>query len=103
MKILSTIGLSNNIVKYYEMLKTKNNYYFIYEYCNGGTLLDKIRKDGYIAEKKALSYFQQLLEAFKVLNRCNIMHRDIKAENIFFHDDTIKLGDFGFCKGLGPE
>ena len=28
------------------MLKTKNNYYFIYEYCNGGTLLDKIKNDG---------------------------------------------------------
>ena len=31
------------------------------------------------------------------------MHRDIKAENIFFHNECLKLGDFGFCKGLGPE
>ena len=84
------------------MLKTKNNYYFIYEYCNGGTLLDKIKKDGGIVEKKAMEYFHQLLEAFKVLNNFKIMHRDIKAENIFFHDECLKLGDFGFCKGLGP-
>jgi serine/threonine protein kinase len=43
-QILSTIGDSEFIVKYYEMLKTKNNYYFVYEYCNGGTLLDAIKK-----------------------------------------------------------
>ena len=31
-----------------------------------------------MTEKKALKIFRQLLEAFKVLNRYNIMHRDIK-------------------------
>ncbi|EFX60118.1 hypothetical protein DAPPUDRAFT_72758, partial [Daphnia pulex] len=51
-------------------------------------------------EKKALRIFRQLLEAFKVLNRFNIMHRDIKPENIFFSYGKVKLGDFGFCKGL---
>jgi serine/threonine protein kinase len=30
------------------------------------------------------------------------MHRDIKPENIFFANGKIKLGDFGFCKGLKP-
>jgi serine/threonine protein kinase len=43
-----------------------------------------------------------LLEAFKVLNKLNIMHRDLKPENIFFSDNKVKLGDFGFCKGLRP-
>lgn len=28
------------------------------------------------------------------------MHRDIKPENIFFSNGKVKLGDFGFCKGL---
>lgn len=28
------------------------------------------------------------------------MHRDMKPDNIFFHNDIIKLGDFGFCKNL---
>lgn len=30
------------------------------------------------------------------------MHRDIKPENIFFSNGKVKLGDFGFCKGLKP-
>lgn len=49
-----------------------------------------------------MTIFRQLLEAFKVLNRFNIMHRDIKPENIFFANGKVKLGDFGFCKGLKP-
>jgi serine/threonine protein kinase len=28
------------------------------------------------------------------------MHRDLKPDNIFFNNGTIKLGDFGFCKNL---
>lgn len=60
------------------MLKTKNNHYYVYEYCNGGTLMDKIKKEGSIPETKAMSIFQELLAAFKVLNKYNIMHRDIK-------------------------
>jgi serine/threonine protein kinase len=40
------------------------------------------------------------LEAFQVLNKYNIMHRDMKPDNIFFHNGVIKLGDFGFCKNL---
>ena len=41
--------------------------------------MDKIKKDGGIVEKKAVEYFKQLLDAFKVLNNMKIMHRDIKA------------------------
>ena len=35
---LTTVGDSNHIIRYYEKFKTKNNFYFVYEYCNGGNL-----------------------------------------------------------------
>lgn len=38
-----------NIIRFIEMLRTNNNYYLVYEYCNGGTLGD------YIKAKKRLS------------------------------------------------
>ena len=82
------------------MLKTQNNFYFVYEYCNGGTLDGLLRKENRLDEKKALLILRQLLEAFQVLNKYNIMHRDLKPDNIFFHNDVIKVGDFGFCKSL---
>jgi serine/threonine-protein kinase ULK/ATG1 len=53
-----------------------------------------------LPEKKALLIYKQLLEAFQVLNKYNIMHRDLKPDNIFFSNGVVKLGDFGFCKSL---
>ena len=47
-----------NIIKLIEVLKTSNNYYIVYEYCNGGTLEEKIKKDKFIPEKQV-----------KILNR----------------------------------
>ena len=85
------------------MLKTVNNFYFVYEYCNGGTL-EKLLKEGEcLPERTALTYFSQIVDAFKVLNKHNIMHRDLKPENLLLHDGIIKLGDFGFCKPLENE
>ena len=83
------------------MLKTANNFYFIYEFCNGGNLSALLTKEGKLPEEKALKLFDQLIKAFKVLNANNIMHRDVKPDNILFHDGKVKLGDFGFCKTLG--
>lgn len=97
---------NQHIVKYYDMLKTVNNFYFVYEYCNGGTL-DKILQtyknspEKVIPEKKALLYFRQIVEAFKTLTKNNIMHRDLKPDNILLHNGIVKLADFGFCKSLG--
>ena len=92
--------MHQHIIRYYDMLKTTNNFYFIYEYCNGGTLENLLSKEKKLSEPKALLIFRQLLEAFQILNKYNIMHRDMKPDNIFFNNGIIKLGDFGFCKNL---
>ena len=98
--ILTNIEKHEHIIKYIDMLKTPNNFYFVYEYCNGGTLEGVLRKDRVIPEKQALLVFKQLIDAFQVLNKYNIMHRDLKPDNIFFNNGVVKLGDFGFCKSL---
>lgn len=48
-------------------------------------------------------YLEQIIEAFKILTSKNIMHRDLKPSNILLHNGKIKLGDFGFCKGLESQ
>ena len=82
------------------MLGTQNNYYFVYEFCNGGTLDKLLKKEGKLQEAKAMSIFRQILDAFKVLHKSRIMHRDLKPDNILINNGQIKLGDFGFCKSL---
>lgn len=57
---LETIGTCENIVRYYERLKSKNNCYYVYEYCNGGTLMDALRKQGRFTEKQTLVILREL-------------------------------------------
>lgn len=43
---------------------------------------------------------RQLLNAFRVLSEHQILHRDLKPQNILFHSGVLKVADFGFCKQL---
>lgn len=74
--------------------------YLIYEYCNGGTLEQAIHKKKFLSEQESIKIFAQLLNAFKSIIKDNILHRDLKPSNILFHNNIIKIADFGFCKSL---
>jgi serine/threonine protein kinase len=92
-----------NIVRFYDRLKTANNIYMIYEFCNGGTLENLIYKTE-LSQNKVMEYFDQLVEGFKAIAKENILHRDIKPSNILVHNgNIIKIADFGFCKSLYGE
>ncbi|CAD8100686.1 unnamed protein product [Paramecium sonneborni] len=86
------------INRMYECLQTDNHIYIVLEFCNQGTLLDKINKQKKLDENEALFILFQLLQALSLLAKNNIVHRDIKPENIFIKDDVYKLGDFGFAE-----
>ena len=58
--ILSSLK-NDYIIKFVETLKTPNNFYFIYEYCNGGTIETLLKKRKFLPESEALIYFKQLL------------------------------------------
>lgn len=58
-----------NIIRFIEMLRTANNYYLVYEYCNGGTLGDYIKTKKRLPEDEALKIFSQLRSAFELLSK----------------------------------
>ncbi len=82
------------------MLRTTHNVYLVYEFCNGGTLEELIKKKKMLSENESLLIFKQILHAFKELFSENILHRDLKPSNILLNDGVIKVADFGFCKTL---
>ena len=43
----------------------------------------------------------QIIEGMKALYNLNIIHRDLKLENILLKNGTVKISDFGFAKHMG--
>eukprot|EP00696_Hemimastix_kukwesjijk_P014746 gnl/Hemi2/28792_TR9546_c0_g1_i1.p1 gnl/Hemi2/28792_TR9546_c0_g1~~gnl/Hemi2/28792_TR9546_c0_g1_i1.p1 ORF type:complete len:388 (+),score=25.08 gnl/Hemi2/28792_TR9546_c0_g1_i1:169-1332(+) len=61
--------------------------------------LIKDRTD-YLPEKLTKLYMFQLLKAVYHMHKNGIFHRDIKPENILIKNESLKLADFGSCKGI---
>ncbi|KAH9601529.1 Protein kinase domain [Trypanosoma melophagium] len=55
----------------------------------------------YLGEERIRSYMYQLLKGLDHAHRTGLFHRDIKPENLLVNDDgTLKIADFGSCKGV---
>uniref|UniRef100_A0A8D8UZT1 non-specific serine/threonine protein kinase n=1 Tax=Cacopsylla melanoneura TaxID=428564 RepID=A0A8D8UZT1_9HEMI len=90
-----------NIIRLYEVLETFGKIFLVVEYASGGELYNKITTEGKISEDGAKIYFLQILSAVKHLHDRDIIHRDIKAENVFLSvRGIVKLGDLGFSTKL---
>jgi serine/threonine protein kinase len=60
--------------------------------------LDYILKNGAMSEKMACEKFSQIISAVEYCHNKNIVHRDLKSENLLLdHNMNIKLADFGFA------
>ena len=67
--------------------------------CPGGDLLNYVRKRRKLNENTAKVIFKQILSALEYLHSMNVLHRDIKLDNILLDSKgNIKLGDFGVSK-----
>lgn len=76
-------------------------HYFAMEYHTGGDLTHRIRNGGLTAFQ-ALTIARQIADALALAHDHQIIHRDIKPDNILFraHDDAAILTDFGIAKSL---
>ena len=87
-----------NIVEIYDVGSWDNKQYIVMEYVRGKTLKQLITHRGALDQKEVVAIMKQLVEATSVAHSCNIIHRDIKPQNVLVKDDgTIKITDFGIA------
>ena len=93
-----------NIVKVYNHGTIEGRPYIANEYVKGQTLKDMLDFRTSIPIAEAVSYMLQLTSALFYAHQHNIIHRDIKPQNIYvMPDGTIKLGDFGIAQADGLD
>ncbi|KAI9206377.1 kinase-like domain-containing protein [Polychytrium aggregatum] len=87
-----------NVVKLFEVIETDQYIGMILEYASGGELFEHILAHRYLKEKDACRYFAQLICGVRYLHGRNIVHRDLKLENILLDSQrNIIITDFGFA------
>jgi serine/threonine protein kinase len=92
-KSIANLG-QPNIVTFYHHFMRQNNICLVMEYCENGSLRGILTKP--ILPSVALPWFEILCETLQYVHSKNIVHHDIKPDNILFTtDNDIKLSDFG--------
>jgi len=97
-----------NIIKFYDSFTDiANNIYIVTEYANYGDLSrftgrEKTKRQYRLSDEQLKSYLGQIRDGLRYLLGNNILHRDIKPQNILLHKDgdivTVKIADFGFAR-----
>ncbi|WAR02981.1 UNC51-like protein [Mya arenaria] len=100
-----------NVVQLMECKETTNHVYLVMEYCNGGDLADYLQAKGTLSEDTISYFLKQIGAAMRALKDKDIVHRDMKPQNILLcfppgsknppaAQISLKIADFGFARFL---
>jgi serine/threonine protein kinase len=97
---ISVAKLSHpNIVNVHDVGTEDNTNFIVMEYINGKTLKQLIKENTRIGADKTLDISLQIAKALECAHKNNIIHRDIKPDNILItEDNVVKVMDFGIAK-----
>lgn len=96
----SAAGLEHpNIVNIYDVGSENGMHYIVMEYVEGITLKTYIEKKGQLSFKEAVSIAIQVGRGIEAAHNKNIIHRDIKPQNIMISTEgKVKVTDFGIAR-----
>ncbi|XP_006811323.1 serine/threonine-protein kinase Nek8-like [Saccoglossus kowalevskii] len=105
-KVLSMLD-HPNIIEYYENFLEDKALMIVMEYAEGGTLFEYLQQKGnnLLEEEEILHLFVQTLLALHHVHAKQILHRDLKTQNILLNKqrNVVKIGDFGISKVLSSK
>ncbi len=95
-----------NVIKLYSVGYDQGYFYIAMELVNGGSLEQRIRREGSIKEEEALRIGREVAEGLRAAQQLGLIHRDVKPANILFTETgTSKVVDFGLALFVerGPD
>lgn len=96
-----------NIIAYFESFFDEKALMIVMEYAQGGTVYSFLegREGKLLDEDEIIRLFVQILLAIHHVHQRNILHRDLKTQNILLNKTrkVVKIGDFGISKILSSK
>ena len=90
---------SENITDVYDWFEENNTIYMVMELIDGQPLSSVIRTEGLLSERRLVNYIIQVASALDIVHQNNLLHRDIKPDNIMLDKcDRAVLIDFGTAR-----
>ena len=81
--------------------------HIIQELCEGGELFYQIQKQAHFSERDAAAIVKQVASALFHLHAADIVHRDVKPENLLYSNTganaLLKISDFGLSHITGQK
>ena len=95
-----------NLIAVYDAGLNESNgmYYLVMDYVSGGSVRSKLRKQFNLSVMESLDIVRQIGHALEAALQHNMVHRDIKPDNIMFDGDGVaRLADLGIAKATGDH
>ena len=92
-----------NILRIHDLGECRGLKFISMQYVEGGDLLQILRKKGALPLPRAVPIMAQLCEALQAAHSANVVHRDLKPQNILVSEsDHVFISDFGLAKSIEP-
>jgi serine/threonine protein kinase len=94
-----------NIVTVYDVSTESDNYFYVMEYLEGHSLRRELAiNGGKLSVNHYYAIFKQVVAGLSFAHTMNVVHRDVKPDNIFIlKDGTVKITDFGIARATDFE
>jgi len=96
-----------NVVNVYDRGEFDGTYYIAMEFCEGRSLKELIAQEAPLEVGRAIDIALQILVAARFAHRRNVIHRDLKPQNVIIdsdeREDNVKVADFGIARSGSSE